>query len=54
MKGGGGRTGVTRKEPECNMPVLVGEECASKTLQSCMLVNDEDDITFLQEGHKGW
>ncbi|XP_035169883.1 uncharacterized protein LOC118159406, partial [Oxyura jamaicensis] len=49
MKGGEGRTGDTRKEPECNMPVLVGEECASKTLQSCVLVKDEDDRTFCRK-----
>lgn len=31
------------------MPVLVGEECASKTLQSCVWVKDEDDIPLCRK-----
>ena len=46
MKGGGGITGVTRIEPVCNVPVLVGEGCASKIPQSCVLVKKEDDSPF--------
>ena len=49
MKGSGGETRVTQKEPECNMPVLGGEECASKTLQSCVLVKDKDDIAICRK-----
>ena len=41
MNGAGGVTGVTRTEPVCNVPVLVGERCASKIPQSCVL-NEED------------
>ena len=40
MKGGGGVTGVTRMEPVCNVPVLVGEGCVSKIPQSCVLVKE--------------
>ncbi|XP_040404947.1 uncharacterized protein LOC121065888 isoform X2 [Cygnus olor] len=49
MKGVGGETRVARKEPECNIPVLLVEECASKTLQSCVLVKEEDDITLYRK-----
>ena len=43
MKGGGGVTGVTNTEPECNVPVLEGEGCACKTPWSCALVKEDDD-----------
>ena len=33
-------------EPECNVPVLVGEGCASKIPQSCVLAKEEDDSSF--------
>lgn len=41
-------TGVTRKEPECNMSMLVGEGCASKISQSCVL-KEKDDIPFCRK-----
>ena len=31
------------------MPTLVGEGCASKTPQSCVLVKEEDDIPFCRK-----
>ena len=46
MKDGGVETGVTRKEPVCNVPVLVGDRCSSKIPQSCVLVKEEDDSHF--------
>ena len=46
---GGGVTGVTRTEPVCNMPVLVGGGCASKIPQSCVLVKVEDDSPFCRK-----
>ena len=46
MKRGGGITGVTRTEPVYNVPVLVGEGCASKIPPSCVLVKKEDDSPF--------
>lgn len=30
MNGNGDETGFSRKEPECNMSVFMGEKCASK------------------------
>ena len=42
MNGAGGVTGVTRTEPVCNVPVLVGEGCDSKIPQSCVLVKEHD------------
>ena len=36
-------------EPECNVPVLVGEGCASKIPQSCVLVKVEDDSPFCRK-----
>ena len=44
--GGGRVTEVTRTEPVCNVPVRVGEGCASKIPQSCVLVKEEDDSPF--------
>ena len=52
MKGGGGVTGVTRMEPVCNVPVLVGEGCVSKIPQSCVLVKEEDDSSFCRKNMK--
>ena len=48
MKGGGGENGVTRKEPECNMPAPVRGGCASKIPQSRVLVKEEDDTPFFR------
>lgn len=45
-KGVRGVTGVTRTEPVCNITVLVGEGCASKIPQSCVLVKEEHDAPF--------
>ena len=36
-------------EPVCNIPVLVGEGCASKIPQSCVLVKEEDDSPFCRK-----
>ena len=36
-------------EPACNVPVLVGEGCASKIPQSCVLVKEEDDSSFCRK-----
>ena len=36
-------------EPACNMPVLVGEGCASKIPQSCVLVKEEEDSPFCRK-----
>lgn len=47
MKGGGGVTGITRKKPVCNVPVLLGGRCASKIPQSRALV--EEDSPFCRE-----
>ena len=49
MKGGGGVTGVTRTEPVCNITVLVGEGCASKIPQSCVLAKEEDNSPFCRK-----
>ena len=49
MKRGGVVTWVTRTEPVCNMPVLVGGGCASKIPQSCALVKEEDDSPFCRK-----
>ena len=49
MKGSGGETRVTRKEPVCNVPVLVGGGCAYKIPQSCVLVKEEDDPLFCRK-----
>jgi len=43
MKGSGGETRVTGKEPVCNMPVHVGGRCASTISQSCVLVKEKND-----------
>ena len=32
--------------PVCNVPVLVGEGCAGKIPQSCVLVKEKDDSPF--------
>jgi len=48
MKGSGGETRVTRKEPVCNVPVLVGGGCASKVPQSSVL-EKEDDAPFCRK-----
>lgn len=42
MKRDGGETKVTRKEPVYYMPVLVGGRCASKILQSSVLVRENN------------
>ena len=47
--GGGGVTGVTRTQPVGNVPVLVGEGCASKIPQSCVLVKEEDNSPFCRK-----
>ena len=36
-------------EPVCNVPVLVGEGCASKIPQSCALVKEKDDSPFCKK-----
>ena len=45
MKGGG----VIRMEPACNMPVLMGEGCASKIPQSCALGKEENNLPFCRK-----
>jgi len=35
--------------PVCNVPVLVGEGCAGKIPQSCVLVEKEDDSPFCRK-----
>ena len=45
MKGGG----VIRMEPACNMPVLLGEGCASKIPQSCALGKEENNLPFCRK-----
>ena len=49
MKRGGGVTGVIRMELVGNVPVLVGEERASKISQSCVLVKEKDDSPFCRK-----
>ena len=49
MKSGGGVTGVIRMELVGNVPVLVGEERASKISQSCVLVKEKDDSPFCRK-----
>ena len=39
-------------EPVCNVPVLVGEGCASEIPQSCVLVKEEDDSPFCRKNMK--
>jgi len=45
----GGVTGVISTEPVCNMPVLVGEGCASKIPQSSVLVKEEENSPFCRK-----
>lgn len=47
--GGWDETRITRKDPECNKPVFVGEECASKIPQLCVLVKEDDDTAFYRK-----
>ena len=49
MKGNGGETRVSRKEPVCNMLVLVGGGCTNNIPQSCVLVKEEDNTPFCRK-----
>jgi len=49
VKRGGGVTGVSRKEPVCNLSVLVGGECTSKIPQSCAMVKEEEDSPYCRK-----